>query len=185
MYSLTFIFFLTALLGFLCTAALEVVKWPGAIITGICIATAVGINYNIDGKLPQCDSLVLGNGCVTNLAAQGWGQTGGPKFMVDQSDIPSGKLTFKYIDTVFFWDCVWTFLFVELFDSFGTINAIMMRCGFIKPGIDTELTMSRVNRAMLVDGFGLTLGAFIGSNSITCFIESGTGVEAGSKIIYP
>ena len=34
---------------------------------------------------------------------------------------------------------------------------------------------------MLVDGFGLMLGAVIGSNSITCYIESLTGIEAGAR----
>ncbi len=38
-----------------------------------------------------------------------------------------------------------------------------------------------VNRAMAVDGFGLMLGAVIGSNSITCYVESLTGIAAGAR----
>lgn len=34
---------------------------------------------------------------------------------------------------------------------------------------------------MFVDGFGLALGGVIGANSITCFVESNTGVEAGAR----
>ncbi len=34
---------------------------------------------------------------------------------------------------------------------------------------------------MLVDGFGLMIGGIIGANSITCFVESNTGVEAGAR----
>jgi adenine/guanine/hypoxanthine permease len=41
--------------------------------------------------------------------------------------------------------------------------------------------MKKVNRAMMVDGFGLWLGGIIGSNSITCYIESNTGISAGAR----
>ncbi len=74
---------------------------------------------------------------------------------------------------------MWTFLFVEMFDSFGTLTGLMTRAGFMKG--DPEKAMTRVNRAMCIDGFGLWLGAIIGSNSITCYIESNTGVEAGAR----
>lgn len=55
----------------------------------------------------------------------------------------------------------------------------MTRAGFMKG--DPEKAMTKVNRAMCVDGFGLWLGAIIGSNSITCYIESNTGIEAGAR----
>ena len=44
---------------------------------------------------------------------------------------------------------------------------------------DPEVAMTRVNRAMCIDGLGLAVGGVIGANSITCFVESNTGVEAG------
>lgn len=70
-------------------------------------------------------------------------------------------------------------MFVELFDSFGTLSAIAERIGFFAKG--QEVGMSLVNKAMLVDGTGLFFGAVIGSNSVTCYIESMTGVEAGAR----
>jgi len=100
-------------------------------------------------------------------------------FLPKMQFIPSGWLSFKYAKTPIFWEAVWTFLFVELFDSFGTLTGIMTRCGFMKG--NPEKAMTRVNRAMCIDGFGLWLGAIIGSNSITCYIESNTGVEAGAR----
>ena len=100
-------------------------------------------------------------------------------FLPQMPNIPSGKLTFNYARTPIFWEAVWTFLFVEMFDSFGTLTGVMTRCGFMKG--DPELSMTKVNRAMCVDGLGLWLGAIIGSNSITCYIESNTGVEAGAR----
>ena len=100
-------------------------------------------------------------------------------FLPKMKYIPSGHLSFKYARTPIFWEAVWTFLFVELFDSFGTLTGLMTRAGFMKG--DPEKAMTKVNRAMCVDGFGLWLGAIIGSNSITCYIESNTGVEAGAR----
>lgn len=61
----------------------------------------------------------------------------------------------------------------------GTLTGIMTRAGFMEG--DPEVAMQKVNRAMMVDGSGLWLGAIIGSNSITCFIESNTGIEAGAR----
>lgn len=100
-------------------------------------------------------------------------------FLPNMDVIPSGHLSFKYARKPIFWEAVWTFLFVEMFDSFGTLTGIMTRAGFMKG--DPEKAMTRVNRAMCVDGLGLWLGGIIGANSITCYIESNTGVEAGAR----
>lgn len=140
---------------------------------------------NIAGTQPQtaCTGSLLpgGGGCVTDLSV--WGQKGGPIFPVNVSDIPSGKLSFKYANKGFFWSCVWTFLFVELFDSFGTLTGIMTKLKLLGTGTrkDNVKGMAKVNRAMLVDGFSLIIGGIIGGNSCTCYIESNTGIEAGAR----
>lgn len=67
-----------------------------------------------------------------------------------------------------------------MFDSFGTLTGIMMRCGFFDSK-DPADGMSKVNKAMMIDGFGLAVGGIIGANSITCFVESTTGVAAGAR----
>lgn len=119
-------------------------------------------------------------------------------FLPDMAVIPTGKLTFKYANTGIFWDAVWTFLFVELFDSFGSafhapasapdvmltrspaaLTGIMTRAGWMRG--NPERAMQRVNRAMCIDGLGLWVGGLLGSNSITCYIESNTGIEAGAR----
>jgi AGZA family xanthine/uracil permease-like MFS transporter len=98
-------------------------------------------------------------------------------------------------NTPIFWEAVWSFLFVELFDSFGTLVGTMQRAKLLPTvvaapgGAGGEVSaatigrrgMDLVNRAMMVDGLGLFIGAIIGSNSITCYIESNTGIEAGAR----
>lgn len=159
-----------AVLGVILASGFECVGMPGSIIAAIVIATLVGINY------VHCDSMKLGNTCVTNLSAF---SGDGPKYIVDTSDISAGHLSFKYANKPIFWESVFTFLFVEMFDSFGTLSGIMERCGFMKG--NPELAMARVNRAMCIDGCSLWLGGLIGANSCTSFVESNTGVQAGAR----
>jgi adenine/guanine/hypoxanthine permease len=156
-----------SIIGVMFVAFFSALKVPGAIIISILLTTFCGINY-------KGDSLI--NTAVTPLKE--WHQEGGPAWLPDLDDIPSGKLTFVGVNTEKFWEVVWTFLFVELFDSMGTIQATLTRAHLMTdPVKGGEL----VNRAMAVDGFGLSLGAIIGSNSITCYIESATGIEAGAR----
>jgi AGZA family xanthine/uracil permease-like MFS transporter len=160
-----------AALGLVLVAMFETLKLRGGIVLAIALATLIGINY------PASSKSLDGSG-VTDLSL--WNQRPDKiPWVVDINDITSGLLTFKYGNTPIFWEAVFTFLFVELFDSFGTLTGIMTRAGYMKA--DPESAMTRVNRAMLVDGFGLVLGAVIGSNSITCFVESNTGIEAGAR----
>jgi AGZA family xanthine/uracil permease-like MFS transporter len=162
-----------AVLGLVFVSGLECLNIPGSIIIAIILTTFVGINYMNCGTVADGSAI----GCVTDLSI--WTQPGGPVFPVNVKDIPSGRLTFRYAHTPFFWQSVWTFLFVELFDSFGTLTGIMTRCGFMNG--DPKKDMARFNRAMIVNGCGLWLGAIIGGNSITSFVESNTGIEAGAR----
>jgi xanthine/uracil/vitamin C permease (AzgA family) len=192
-----------AVLGLVLVSFFTVLRSRSAIILSIVLCTFLGINYSSSlhhsgwmsssGKL-DADGNPTPVSAVTNLRSwylyndaryhSGLSMKEGEAvsnafFLPQMASIPSGHLSFKYARTPIFWEAVWTFLFVELFDSFGTLTGIMTRAGFMKG--DPEKAMTRVNRAMCVDGFGLWLGAIIGSNSITCYIESNTGVEAGAR----
>jgi len=196
-----------AVLGLLLVPFFLILGSRSAIIISIVLCTFLGINYGValhhngwmsgsgKGKGSGLSYKPGSVSAVTNL--ESWyaydnlryktpGLSADDKlrasnsfFLPHMESIPSGRLTFKYARTPIFWEAVWTFLFVELFDSFGTLTGIMTRAGFMKG--DPEKAMTRINRAMCVDGLGLWLGSIIGSNSITCYIESNTGVEAGAR----
>jgi AGZA family xanthine/uracil permease-like MFS transporter len=161
-----------AVIGLMFVSFFMTLRIPGAVILSIVLTTFCGINY----KGNSLTTYISGVDAVTPLGD--WAQEGGPLFLPDIDDIPSGKLTFAAANTEIFWTVVWTFLFVELFDSFGTLVATLTRAGLMK---DEKVGNELVNRAMAVDGFGLTIGAIIGSNSITCYIESQTGIESGAR----
>jgi len=68
------------------------------------------------------------------------------------------------------------FLFMDVFDTIGTLVGVSERAGFIK---DNKLP--RANRAMLSDAVGTVAGACLGTSTVTSFIESAAGVERGGR----
>ena len=70
---------------------------------------------------------------MTPLGAVGW-YSGTQQWLPVMSDIPSGLLIFSKANTPVFWEAVWTFLAVELFDSFGTIVSTVTKAGLYNKG---------------------------------------------------
>ena len=68
------------------------------------------------------------------------------------------------------------FLFMDLFDTLGTLIGVSEQAGLIK---DNKLP--RANRALLSDAVGTVAGAAMGTSTVTSFIESASGVERGGR----
>ncbi len=68
------------------------------------------------------------------------------------------------------------FLFMDMFDTIGTLVGVSEQAGFMK---DNKLP--RANRAMLSDAVGTVAGACLGTSTVTSFIESAAGVERGGR----
>lgn len=68
------------------------------------------------------------------------------------------------------------FLFMVLFDTVGTLVGIAEQAGFTKGG-----KLPRATQALLADAIGTTVGATLGTSTVTSFIESATGVEQGGR----
>lgn len=71
---------------------------------------------------------------------------------------------------------VFTFLFVDLFDTIGTIIGVTHRAGMVKDG-----KIPRLKQAFLVDAFATTGGAMMGTSTVTTFVESAAGVNEGGR----
>lgn len=69
------------------------------------------------------------------------------------------------------------FLFVDIFDTIGTLTGVGMRAGYI--GADGELP--RANRALMSDAIGSTVGPLFGTSSVTAYVESVAGVAEGGR----
>ncbi|MBV7317072.1 NCS2 family permease [Shewanella sp. NIFS-20-20] len=91
-----------------------------------------------------------------------------PTFM--QMDV-AGVLEISMISVVF------AFLFVDLFDTSGTLVAVAQRGGFL----DDKGRLPRLNRALLADSTATIAGAALGTSTTTSYIESTAGVSAGGR----
>jgi AGZA family xanthine/uracil permease-like MFS transporter len=70
-----------------------------------------------------------------------------------------------------------TLLFVDLFDTAGTLIGVSYRAGFL----DDEGKLPRMGRALVADSAATSVGALLGTSNTTSYIESAAGVEAGGR----
>lgn len=70
-----------------------------------------------------------------------------------------------------------TFLFVDLFDTTGTLTGVGSAAGFL----DEKGQLPRAKQAFLADGVGTSVGALLGTSTVTAYIESASGISEGAK----
>jgi AGZA family xanthine/uracil permease-like MFS transporter len=144
---------LVALIGLIIITVLYTLKIPGSILIGIIITTIVGIPFG-----------------VTNVP-EGWNPFSLPAapllFKFDFSTV----LTFKFF-TVFF-----TFLFVDIFDTIGTLVGVATQAGLVRKNGE----IPRVKQALLADAIGTVAGASLGTSTVTSYVESSAGVGVGGR----
>lgn len=74
-------------------------------------------------------------------------------------------------------ELVFAFLFVDLFDTMGTLVGLSERVGFLnKSG-----QLPRANKALLADSVGTVCGGILGTSTVTTYIESASGISAGAR----
>ncbi|OOM13644.1 NCS2 family permease [Clostridium saccharobutylicum] len=93
----------------------------------------------------------------------------------------AGKVDFSYLfnpnNIMVFATAVFTFLFVDFFDSVGTLVGVSSRAGLL----DKDGNVPNAGRALLTDAVGTTVGACLGVSAITVYVESSTGVAEGGR----
>jgi AGZA family xanthine/uracil permease-like MFS transporter len=142
-------------IGLLIAGVLTTLRVRGALLISIVLTTLIGIPMGVTdvSKFNQIS------------------------FVPDFSNLAFGKLDFGQIATGVFWEIVIIFVFVELFDSFGTLVGTADRAGLLKRP-DGE---KRLGQAMFVDGAGVSIGALLGVTPMTAYIESAAGIESGGR----
>lgn len=73
--------------------------------------------------------------------------------------------------------CVFTFLFIDLFDTMGTLIGVSSRAGLI----DDKSDVKSLNKAFMADAIGTTVGAMLGTSTVTTYVESASGVNVGGR----
>ena len=139
----------------------------GNILWGILITWAIGIVCQFAGiYVPNAEV-----GCFSLL----------PDFSHGLS-IPSitpifCKLQFKGIFTLDFVVILCAFLFVDLFDTIGTLVGVSSKAGML----DEEGKLPKIKGALLADALATTAGAVLGTSTTTTFVESASGVSEGGR----
>lgn len=144
---------LLSILGLLLMVFFEVRKVRGGILIGILIITLLGIPLGVT-KLP--DGFVS---MPPSIA---------PIFM---------KMDFSLIKTLNFWVVLLTFFYVDFFDTIGTLIGVSSRAGIL----DEEGKLPNASAALMSDAIGTSVGAVLGTSTVTTFVESASGVEQGGR----
>ena len=124
-------------------------------------------------------ALLIGIIVVTAIAA-GLGLVEIPETFVTQppSIMPLvGQLDFSLIKTPEFWGIVFTFFFVDFFDTLGTLVGVCNRSGLL----DEKGNLPRAKGALLADAIATMAGAVMGTSTVTSYVESSSGVAQGGR----
>ena len=158
---------LLAIIGVIITAILVVRNVKGNILWGILITWALGIICQFAGVyVPNPDI-----GFYSLL----------PDFSGGIS-IPSlsplfAKFHFTGIPVLELLVIVFAFLFVDLFDTLGTLVGVSTKAGML----DKDGKLPKIKGALLADAVGTTAGAVLGTSTVTTFVESASGVAEGGR----
>ena len=161
---------LLALLGLLFTAVLHIRGVKGSILVGIVVTWLMGIVCQLIGlyvPAPAEGFYSLIPTAFISFDFSKLGETFGQCFAVDWSAIR--PLDFLVV--------VFAFLFVDLFDTLGTLIGVATKADML----DENGCLPRIKPALLSDAVGTSVGAVLGTSTITTFVESASGVAAGGR----
>lgn len=146
---------LLAAIGVIITGGLMAMRVRGAILIGIVLTAIVGI--------------------FTGVTARPDGFFQVPTF--SQWAPVFGKLDLKGIFSLGFFEIIFAFLFVDLFDTVGTLIGVSNQGGFL----DKDGRLPRANKALMADAIGTVGGSIFGTPTVTAYVESAAGVAAGGR----
>ena len=158
---------LLAIIGVVVTAVLVVKKVKGNILWGILITWGLGMAC-------QAAGIYVPNAEIGFYSLF-------PDFSAGVS-VPSlapvfAKFSFKGVPVLEFIVIVFAFLFVDLFDTIGTLIGVASKADML----DQEGKLPHIKGALLADAVGTTAGAVLGTSTVTTFVESASGVSEGGR----
>ena len=142
---------LLCIIGIVLSSVFLIKKVPGALLIGIIVTTLIGIPLGVT----QFNGVMSSPPSVEPIFC---------------------KFEWTKIFTSEMFVIVFTLLFVDLFDTIGTLIGVATRAGMIKNG-----KIPHLKQAFMVDALATTSGAIMGSSTVTTFVESAAGVEQGGR----
>lgn len=144
---------LLALIGLIITGLLLARKVKGALFFGIIITTIIGIPL---GVTPLPEGFIQAPPSLSQVA-----------FKFEWNQI----FTFDMLVVMF------TFLFVDIFDTVGTLVGVASKAKML----DKDGKLPKVSQALFSDAIGTTVGALLGTSTVTTYVESAAGVAEGGR----
>ncbi len=142
-----------SLLGLFIMAVLTALNVKGALLIGIIAITAISAAL---GLTPIPEKFVSTPPSITPLLC---------------------KFDFSLINSMDFWIIVFTFFFVDFFDTLGTLVGVCNRSGLL----DENGNLPRAKGALLSDALATMAGAAMGTSTVTSYVESSSGVAQGGR----
>ena len=143
---------LLALIGIIITGVMYAMKVPAAILLGIIITMIIGIPLGVtefQGILSQPESIA-------------------PIFC---------QFEFENVFTLDMLVVVFTFLFIDIFDTVGTLVGVCTKANMF----DEKGNVYRIKQAFMADSIATTAGAMLGTSTTTTYVESAAGVSQGGR----
>lgn len=143
---------LLTMIGLIITGLLYVRNVPGAMMLGILLTTLVGIPLGVTdfkGIVSQPESIA-------------------PIFC---------QFEWNNIFTLDMLVVVFTFLFIDMFDTVGTLIGVSTKAGMV----DERGNIHRLGHAFMADAIATTVGACLGTSTTTTYVESASGVAQGGR----
>lgn len=161
--------------GLVVGAVLHVRRVVGSIIWGIgsALATALALRF----VLPILPESIAQSDAVTGSMLFSRFSPTSAIFALPPSLAPTFfKMDIVAALSVSMLPIILIFLFIDVFDTAGTLIAVGEQAGLMKEG-----KLPRASQAMMADAVGTAAGACMGTSTVTSFIESAAGVEAGGR----
>lgn len=143
---------LLAIIGLLLTSVLVILKVRGGMLLGILVTTVIGIPMGVT----HFNGLLSTPPSISSIFCQfEWSQ-------------------------IFSWDMVaivFTFLFIDMFDTIGTVVGVSVKSGMV----DEKGNVDGINKVLMADAVATVAGAMFGTSTTTTYIESASGVSEGGR----
>lgn len=141
-----------AIIGLLLTSVLVILKVRGGMLLGILVTTIIGIPMGVT----HFNGLLSTPPSISSIFCQfEWSQ-------------------------IFSWDMVaivFTFLFIDMFDTIGTVVGVSVKSGMV----DEKGDVDGINKVLMADAVATVAGAMFGTSTTTTYIESASGVSEGGR----
>lgn len=159
---------LLAVVGLIITAVLYIKKVKGSILIGIIATWLIGIICELTGVyVPDNEAFfsLIPSFAMTDFTKLG--DTFGQCFKIDFGNV--GIVNFIVV--------VFAFLFVDLFDTLGTIIGVSTKADML----DKDGKLPGIKPALMSDAIATSAGAVLGTSTTTTYVESSAGVAAGGR----